>query len=159
MVFIKSGICNGCGECISVCPNSALILQNNHAFIDQELCQECEVCVDYCPQGAILTGEPVPVKKDVIRIPSTAPVEIISVPEQPRQPRLQSAVLPAIGSALLWTGREIVPRLADLAIGYLDRRFQSPKTDLKDRTIQMRTRRSSGQRGKGRRRRQRQRYR
>jgi ferredoxin len=160
MVFINTDSCNGCVECVGVCPNGAIILQNHHAFIDQELCQDCEICVDSCPQGAILAGEPVPVGSQIIKIPATAPAEIVAVPKESSYAPLRNAVLPAIGSAILWTGREIVPRLANLAMDYLDRQLLSPKPDLNDQTIQMRNRRLSGQRssmpGKGRRRRKRQ---
>ena len=150
MVFVNTDICNGSGECISVCPNGAVILQNNHAFIDQELCQECEICVDSCPQGAIQRGEPAPAGSKGINIPTATPIEITAVPDESHHTLLRNEVLPAVGSALLWTGREIVPRLANLAIDYLDRRIQSTKPDLKDQNIQIRGGCSSGQRNQGR---------
>lgn len=125
MVFVNTEMCNGCGECVSVCPNGAMILQNNRAFIDQELCKGCEICVDSCLQGAILTDERAPTGSEVIKIPSAAPKEIAAVPEQYHHTSLQNAILPTIGSALMWTGRELIPRLADLALRYMDRRIQS----------------------------------
>jgi ferredoxin len=128
MVYVNTEVCNGCGDCVSVCPNDAMILQNNHAFIDQELCQGCAVCVDSCPQGAILTGEPDPVRKEVIKIPSTTPAERIAGLEQPSHTPLRNALLPTIGAVLMWTGRELVPRVADLTLGYLDRRIQLSKS-------------------------------
>jgi ferredoxin len=128
MVYVNAEVCNGCGECVSVCPNGAMILEDNHAFIDQELCQECEVCVDSCPQGAILTGEPTPIEGEVIKVPSATPAEIVAMPEQPYHISLQNAILPTIGSALMWTGRELLPRVADLALEYLDRRVQSSQS-------------------------------
>ena len=127
MVFVNTEACNGCGECISICPSGAILLQNNHAFIDQELCQECESCVDSCPQGAILVGEPVPIGNKVIKIPSTTSEQIYPVYQFQHTP-LKNAFLPIIGSALLWTGRELVPRLADLALRYFDQRVQSPQS-------------------------------
>jgi NAD-dependent dihydropyrimidine dehydrogenase PreA subunit len=150
-MYVSADLCNGCGECVSVCPNGALTLQNQRVFIDQELCQACEVCVDSCPQGAILTGEPALTRSEVVKISSAVPVEIVAEPAEPRHSTLRDVALPAIGSALLWTGREIVPRLADLAIDYLDQRIQAPKPDLNDQKIQMRAQQSSGQRRKGRR--------
>jgi len=126
MVTINPDICNGCGDCVRECPNNAIFLQNNHAFIDQERCQECEICLDFCPRGAILTGEPALIRNEVIRIPSVAPVEThVEQQLQPRHTPLRDSILPALGAALLWTGRELVPRVADLALGYLDRRIQS----------------------------------
>jgi len=146
MVFVITEICDGCEECIRVCPNDAIILQNNHAFINQDLCQECEICVDSCRQGAILTGVPDPAVSEIIKIPSSASDEIATMPEQFRHTLLQNPILPVIGPALLWTGRELVPRLAGLALGYLDRRIQSSQSTpiqkierLRDRQISMPT--------------------
>jgi Fe-S-cluster-containing hydrogenase component 2 len=128
MVFVNTDVCNGCGECISVCPSGAILLQNNHAFIDQELCQACETCVDSCPLGAILVGEPLPVGSKIIKIPSSASGEIVPASEQFQRTALRNAVLPMIGSAILWTGRELVPRLADLALRYIDQRVQPSRS-------------------------------
>ena len=155
MIFVNIDFCNGCGECVSVCPNSAMILKNNHAFIDQELCQECEACVDSCPQGAILVAESAPIDSEIINV-SAVPTEISIVSEQSHYSSIQNAVLPAIGSALMWTGREVIPRLANLAINYLEQRLQSSPSEFTQQNIKMRNWRPSGQRGKGRRRRQRQ---
>ena len=153
MIFVNIDFCNGCGECVSVCPNGAMILKDNLAFIDQELCQECEVCVDSCPKGAILVAESAPIDSEIIRVPAELPI----VSEQPRYTSIQNAVLPAIGSALMWTGREVIPRLANLAINYLEQRLQSSPSEFTHQNIKRRNRRPSGQRGKGRRRRQHQR--
>ena len=125
MVRVDDTLCNGCGECIEVCPTGALILRNNHAFIDQNLCLDCDACVDTCPQGAILLSEGMPINRDVIRIPEAVPDYSVSQLQHSEQTSVRDIVFPAIGSLLLWTGRELVPRLADLALGYLDRRIQS----------------------------------
>jgi ferredoxin len=156
MVIVNSTICNGCGECVAVCPNGAIILQHDLALIDQELCQGCEICRDACPQGAILVDENAQYGREVIQVPSVAPAEIAAVPEQSLHTPLQDAVLPAIGSTLLWTGREILPRLANLALDYLDQRIQSPGSGATNPNIQMRDRRTAHSEGNGRRRRQRQ---
>lgn len=154
MIFVNNEVCNGCGECVSVCPTGAMILQNNHAFIDQELCQGCDVCVDTCPQGAILVRESTQIGSEVIKIPSAAPLEFIEVSEQPLLTSLQNTVLPAIGSALLWMGREVLPRLANVAIDYLDRQIRSPEIDTTNPNVQLRDQRPAHLKGNGRRRRQ-----
>ena len=128
MVYVNDINCNGCGECVDVCPTGALVFQNKRAFIDQELCQGCEVCMEVCPNGAILSGDWVPVSRDVIHMPETVSAQVHSPTEQADPIDLRDALLPAMGSILLWAGRELVPRLADLTLGYLDRKIQSAQS-------------------------------
>lgn len=120
MVYVKDEACTGCGACADICPSNALIFQNHRAFIDRELCRGCELCVDACPVGAIVVGGMVPATPAVIQIPE---MPVLVEPE--KQPGLRDMVLPAVSSLLLWTGRELGPRLADAALGYLNRRTQS----------------------------------
>ena len=128
MVYVNDAICNGCGECIEVCPTGALILQTNHAFIDQDLCLECYACVESCPQGAIILSAEMPINQDVIKIPEAVPDYSVSQIQHSEQISVRDMILPTISSMLLWTGRELVPRLADMALGYLDRRIQSSQS-------------------------------
>ena len=125
MVTINDAKCNGCGICVDGCPTGALILQNNHAFIHKELCQECHDCVDVCPHGAILVGAKYPAAEDVIRIPVNPEPALETLAEPAEQMPLREVLLPTIGSVLLWTGRELAPRLAVLALAALDRRIQT----------------------------------
>ena len=155
MVTINYADCNGCGLCVDECPTGALILQNNHAFIDQELCQECHSCISVCPQGAILTGKEQPVTENVIQMPAI-PELILDTRAEPMP--LREMLLPAIGSVLLWTGRELVPRLADMALAALDRRIETANLVSDDQYLRPQSNdrsTSTRPRGRGRRRRRR----
>lgn len=45
--------CAGCGECVKVCPPSALYLRGNRVFIDPAKCIGCATCIAVCERGAI----------------------------------------------------------------------------------------------------------
>lgn len=45
--------CDGCGECVEICPVDAIELQNEKAVINDE-CIDCGICVETCPKEAIL---------------------------------------------------------------------------------------------------------
>jgi len=124
MVFINDAACNGCGECVDACPNGALVFHNDHAVILQELCEECEICIDACPQCAILSAQEVQDSREVIRVPVLSGEVSVSHIELPERVPVRELVIPIIGSAVLWFGRELLPRLADMALGYMDRRIQ-----------------------------------
>lgn len=49
--FCKYG-CLGYGTCVSVCPEHAIIIQNNTAVVTDK-CSGCGICVDKCPQNII----------------------------------------------------------------------------------------------------------
>ncbi len=52
---IKADVCNGCGQCVIVCPVQAIKMVQKKAFIDKDLCVECSVCYRSadCPVNAI----------------------------------------------------------------------------------------------------------
>lgn len=121
MITIRVELCNGCGACVESCPTGAILVQNGVAVVDQILCKACEVCFDACPQGAIVQQEQVQPGVEVIQMPAVA--SVLSTPIQ--AVTMRARLLPALGTFLAWTGREVVPRLAEMALNYLDRRVQS----------------------------------
>jgi NAD-dependent dihydropyrimidine dehydrogenase PreA subunit len=160
VIIILAERCDGCGACLEVCPNGALFLIEGKAVVDEALCQECEVCVATCPTAAIVIAEqftaPAPARVPAIR----SEPEVILVDTQPALVPLWAKVLPVVGAALSWAGREIVPRLATYLLDGLDRRAtRQPTTGVARRGSssngrggsgrQQRHRRRSGQQSSG----------
>lgn len=50
-----SAVCNGCGECVSACPNRLIHLEQNQAIleIDYVSCDLCGKCAEACPTHAL----------------------------------------------------------------------------------------------------------
>ena len=121
MIYIQSQQCVGCGECVDVCQEGAIQLINGLAKINQDKCRQCEACLALCPVNAIvaiLDTEPVCVSRS-------------SVPVQPQPAAVQfthstSSIVPWVGTALAFVGREILPRLAVSLLEVWDRRTRQP---------------------------------
>ena len=147
MILIRTERCDGCGACVEVCPNSAIYLVEGVATVDSQLCRECEACVAACPTEAIalVTPEPALVAEPV-RVPACQPEpEVIQVRAPSTPVPLRARVLPMVGATLAWAGREIVPRLADLWLGSLERREVRQRTPGTSRG----TGRGTGRGGRG----------
>lgn len=129
MIQIYQDLCSGCGTCVEVCPAGAIHLDGGFAQVNPERCTGCWACVQACPNGAI-EAVPEPVQAEAVlepavrgqAIPAAArPQEIIPVhiPPPPtviyRPPSLAQQLLPPLGAALAFLGREIAPRLLRLA--------------------------------------------
>jgi ferredoxin len=121
MIHIDSSLCAGCGTCVDECPTGAMDLSDGKARIDLALCDACGACVSVCPNQALaLTAEPVMEAVPESSLALVEPVtEIIRV-ETPRPVPWRYAILPAVGSALSWVGRELTPRLTPLALDVLE---------------------------------------
>jgi len=46
--------CAGYGDCAAVCPNNAILIENNKAVVIPELCTACGMCARACPQKLIV---------------------------------------------------------------------------------------------------------
>ena len=57
IVEVKKEDCEGCGTCVTICPNSAIVLKESKgvtiAEVIPELCDGCAQCVEFCFQEAI----------------------------------------------------------------------------------------------------------
>jgi ferredoxin len=128
MIYVDGEKCAGCGVCEDVCPVEAIRVNDGVARIDQYRCNECEACVEACPNEAILVViEPAEEKAISLR-EQPAPEVALAEPHRPPAP-LRSQVVPVVGAALAFLGREVAPRLAMVLMDALDRRLsQQPNT-------------------------------
>ncbi len=135
MVYVNKDTCTGCGVCMDHCPVGAIRLVGRVATIDPMKCTECGACVEACPRGAIMMvmepvaeGTSVPSTRPVSEIarvePRSAPVATRSAPVVPR-----SKVMPAVGTALAFLGRKVLPLMVDYVSGALDRRSGQQQGD------------------------------
>ncbi|MCM8796386.1 MAG: DUF362 domain-containing protein [Candidatus Omnitrophica bacterium] len=51
--YVAMEKCTGCGECVKVCPVSAISLKKNKSHIDNAICIGCATCIAVCPFSAI----------------------------------------------------------------------------------------------------------
>lgn len=128
MITIDLERCTGCGACVEACPPGALYLVDGKATVDRSLCRECEACLAACPTGAIVLTEQEEPVAEAVRLPALRPEpEAIQVRTQAAPLSLPARVLPVVGAALAWAGREIVPSLAEFLLDVLDRRTTQPQ--------------------------------
>ena len=45
--------CTGCGDCMTLCPTDALVLDGDALTLTAERCVECHLCSEHCTTGAI----------------------------------------------------------------------------------------------------------
>ena len=117
--------CTGCGDCISVCPVSAILILEGIAVIDHSTCNLCQICIKACPSKAIsaidLAVSTVPLEPQ----PNSA-MEIVEAEPVFSQTRY------SIISALANTGLRIIPRLANMLISTLEHNMEQPSKHRSD---------------------------
>jgi NAD-dependent dihydropyrimidine dehydrogenase PreA subunit len=127
MIYVDSEKCAGCGVCEDVCPVEAIRVSDGVARIDQNRCNECEACVETCPNEAILAViEPAEEKALSLREQPSPEVALAELHRAPAP--LQTKVVPVVGAALAFLGREVAPRLATYLVDALDRRLSHQPT-------------------------------
>jgi Fe-S-cluster-containing hydrogenase component 2 len=118
VIYVDESRCTGCGACMGLCPQGAIAIENGVASIASTLCNECEDCLDTCPHGAIILVEPVPATA-LEGVPDRIPASSDRALQRPG-PFVREQLVPAAQAALLWAGREVLPRLAGLALDWFD---------------------------------------
>ena len=109
-------------------------LDGGVAVIDQAECAGCEICLQTCAEGAILSvSEPVAEKPGLPAAPPTPEVIQVRVPQPTTSPASgvtsmpwRARVLPMVGAALAYVGRELVPRIVPAVLDALERRTGQP---------------------------------
>jgi len=148
MICVDSDKCAGCGVCEDVCPVGAVRVSDGVAHIDQDRCNECEACVEACPNEAILMVIE-PAEEKVISL-REHPAPELALAEPHRTPApLRTKVVPVVGAALAFLGREVAPRLVTYLVDALERRQSSPVSSTKSPTPSSSTK--GGQKGRRRR--------
>lgn len=57
MIRVDTQKCQVCGTCVSICPESALLLIMDKLIYDPSRCKVCLICIDICPTHAIGEAE------------------------------------------------------------------------------------------------------
>jgi len=133
-IQVVSELCSCCGICVEACQVGAIRMGGLQAEIDEELCTQCEACVDACPNGAI-TSKFTPLYNPQTMALATTRSARMPVPTI--RGRLESvgsnrSLAPVAGAALAFLGSEVAPRLIDLLINALERKFAQTATVKRD---------------------------
>ncbi len=54
ILVVEGKVCTLCGECVDVCPTSAIIMEDDRLVYNEEDCINCGICVSTCPEGVIV---------------------------------------------------------------------------------------------------------
>jgi len=57
ILVVDGKVCTLCGECVDVCPTSAITMGDIGLVYNEEDCINCGVCVATCPEGVIIQKE------------------------------------------------------------------------------------------------------
>jgi len=55
--YIEIEKCNGCGDCVQVCPYGMIEMGDNSTAQKCDYCKGQPACVDECPAGALIFNE------------------------------------------------------------------------------------------------------
>jgi NAD-dependent dihydropyrimidine dehydrogenase PreA subunit len=117
MFYVDQDRCSGCGVCVDVCATGAIAIQDGKAIIDQERCHLCEACFAVCPQEAILAvteGRSLVADGSSARAMDPLPPSGVAV--------TAARLAPAVGAALLYVGREVLPWVTRYVLGAVERK-------------------------------------
>ena len=116
MLYVDQDRCSGCGVCVTVCSSDAIAIREGKAAIDQERCNQCEACYAACPEEAILTVLERGLVPDATATRAMEPRPVSGAAD------IAARAAPAVGAALLFIGREVVPRVTRYVLDAVERR-------------------------------------
>jgi Pyruvate/2-oxoacid:ferredoxin oxidoreductase delta subunit len=134
VIQINQELCAGCGVCVDECLVGAIHLVDQRAVIDDALCTHCEACADVCPNEAI-TALSIPAYSMPIAALPAAESRIVPGQSQVALQETTSSdrgIVPLVGAALAFLGREAAPRLVDVLVTVLERRLARLTTTTVD---------------------------
>ncbi|MCX6831161.1 MAG: 4Fe-4S binding protein [candidate division Zixibacteria bacterium] len=50
---LSCGVCDGCDNCLTFCPDHAVTKRNGSYEINYDYCKGCGICIHECPRDAI----------------------------------------------------------------------------------------------------------
>lgn len=61
--------CSGCGDCVPVCPQTAISIHRRTALVDRKSCDDCGECTSVCPSTALfIYGREVSVDEVMVEV-------------------------------------------------------------------------------------------
>jgi Fe-S-cluster-containing hydrogenase component 2 len=131
MITIDEARCTGCGVCLSLCPQEAIVLEADRAEIRQELCIGCGACISACAQGAIQEAELVPAARLSAGPEPAKAVRVLSSPSRrlPARTRSLEVVRPSASAlerrrAVATAAGAVAPVALDVLGWLVDRWFR-----------------------------------
>ena len=112
MMTINEKKCNGCGACLDVCKEGAIVLVDDIASINQDVCTECGDCIDVCPTQAIYSRLPAKISANETDIQQTGKQQFIATVKS-NAVKVGKTLLPLVMSGI-----------ADMIISKLERSEQ-----------------------------------
>jgi NAD-dependent dihydropyrimidine dehydrogenase PreA subunit len=135
MVTVDTERCNGCGACVAACPTGAIRLveseTGSYAEVDQEKCRNCEACLEACPEEAIISQVERVIEGELVQV-KAKPVPMRPQARQVRPVQTAPNTLALLGAAMVFAGREILPRVATALLDAWDRRAGRPSSSPSD---------------------------